>query len=161
MATKLTAIAPYVSNIFSTYYFKAPAFHKATLHSDIMDTYLYHFEFYNENRNRSYYVDMGGVAHGDELHYLFKFDDEPYTDTEQAISSKMIEIFYSFMLYGKPTGETSKAGWPVVTKDSFPYMRINVENKLGTHYGDTFHATTYSGGESLEKSESSKIINPK
>ncbi|XP_021962189.1 cytochrome P450 2B6 [Folsomia candida] len=53
-----------------------------------------------------------GVAHGDELHYLFKFDDEPYTDTEQAISSKMIEIFYSFMLYGKPTGNNSAQDEP-------------------------------------------------
>lgn len=41
-----------------------------------------------------------GVAHGDELHYLFKFDDQPYNDTEKAISSKMIGIFYSFMRFG-------------------------------------------------------------
>ncbi|XP_035701439.1 carboxylesterase 1C [Folsomia candida] len=66
MATKFAEMTPYVSNIFSTYYFKAPALHKAMSHAKEiggvrLPTYLYHFEFYNANRNRSYYVDMGGA----------------------------------------------------------------------------------------------------
>ncbi|OXA64984.1 Acetylcholinesterase [Folsomia candida] len=149
MGVNLTVMGQAVSDIYSTFYFKAPALHKAKSHALLgLKTYLYSYEY--ESSTHVFYEDLGGipeilpgVTHADELNYIFKFKD--FSEEEKLFSERLINTIYNFMMHGDPGAPDDKEDlnqgpiWTPVTNETFGYTIINFTMRAGSHYGQTFH----------------------
>ncbi|CAE1324243.1 NLGN [Acanthosepion pharaonis] len=112
--TNITGIRNRSIDMMSDYMFGAGIDEIVKWHSRYNDTYLYVFDYRSWN---DYLPPWRGVAHGQELQYLFGFPyftrcyremsgvypRQDYSYGDQEISEMMITLFTNFTMHGNPT----------------------------------------------------------
>ncbi|KAM7358813.1 esterase Q [Cochliomyia hominivorax] len=107
---------------------------KNMLYKKLAPVYLYSFDYEGSNTRFGYefgnkhYPFEGGVHHSNDNIYLFSTHDLNDKDTKMAM--KMVEIWTSFAIDGKPKVDNDINILPMNT-DSGPYFHINSEITLG------------------------------
>lgn len=82
-------------------FFKSAAYRSAQYHSKITrDTYYYSFDYEGSHtRHPSDAGFPGGVAHADDLQYVFQLSDE-LNEEDQVMSDIMVEYWVNFVQTG-------------------------------------------------------------
>ncbi|XP_023305877.1 glutactin [Lucilia cuprina] len=107
---------------------------KNMLNKNLAPVYLYSFDYEGSNTRFGYefgnehYPFEGGVHHSNDNIYLFSTHHLNEEDTKMAM--KMVEIWTSFAIEGKPHIQNDIEILPMKT-DSGPYFRINSDISLG------------------------------
>jgi len=130
-------IVPGIIDLFSVFYFKAPAFETAKTYSASADTFLYSFDYIGEQTFYPYVGGVpevpGGAAHGDDLVYLFHFGDFNAASDKQ-MSVKMIQLYTNFVTNLNPNGPLLYPDWPKHTRDNGIFYKINATSSIGSDY---------------------------
>lgn len=107
---------------------------KNMLQKSLAPVYLYSFDYEGSNTRFGYefgndhYPFEGGVHHSNDNIYLFSTHDLNAKDAE--IAKKMVDIWTSFAMEGKPKAANAIDILPMTT-DSGPYFHINTQISLG------------------------------
>ncbi|XP_035701943.1 carboxylesterase 5A [Folsomia candida] len=131
-------IAPGLVDIFSVFYFKSAVFATAKGHSKFADTYVYSFDY--EGVQTLYPYTGGvpqvprGVAHIDDLMYLFFFGD--FTSLQDKLmSTMMVDFWTNFATTKNPNGKSPLVKkWPKFTVDGGEFFKINTIPSVGSDY---------------------------
>ncbi|OXA55144.1 Acetylcholinesterase 1 [Folsomia candida] len=133
LSRKFADKKPGLIALYGAVYFKTPLHPRALIHSQLNNnTFLYLFKY---NGVQNVYVHLGGlpdyiekgVAHGDEIPYLF-YREEFTKDEERSVSSTFVNMWYDFAKNGDPNPIEDAKLWPKFTKDDETYMDIDVIN---------------------------------
>ncbi|XP_077564863.1 acetylcholinesterase-1-like [Haemaphysalis longicornis] len=89
-----------------------------------------YFYIFNHRPSFSVYQKWTGVAHGDELGFVFGFPllyPHQSSDDEKILSRRMIRIWSTFARTGKPPTVGGQQ-WPKFTRDHAFHLNINLRN---------------------------------
>lgn len=105
----LTLMLPGLTDMFTVFYFKAAIFRTLKLHSRHQpQSYWYNFDYKGRHSMYSMLIDTtnnpvrGGVAHADDLIYLFPIPLKSLNATEQIFSDRMVNYWVNFAYSGNP-----------------------------------------------------------
>ena len=170
----LEGILPGLAAILGRFMIKEPGYDFARLNSERAPTYLMSFEYQGENSFFTYlaphnaevqmvriffihrisFQDMvsGGIAHGDDLQYLFytgifnlsesicnhvssdKLNQQLFSDrADQAVASRFIRLILSFAVSGSP-----QPGLPPISANSSHYLLLGDTISVRRDYTTTF-----------------------
>ncbi|KAK9510784.1 hypothetical protein O3M35_005496 [Rhynocoris fuscipes] len=130
------------------------------------NTYLYTMNYmghltkfgYGEEVN---YPFPGGVAHSDDLIYLFPFSKGNLTESEMVVAKTMVELWTNFAIYGKPVPASGVVEWPPMSNNFGPYLRIDTHNAIRDNFIDEYTITIKEGFSQyiapVEETNSGKI----
>ncbi|XP_073986767.1 juvenile hormone esterase-like isoform X2 [Rhodnius prolixus] len=145
-----TAMIPGLVDICGVTLLKACTLKQARKNSKYNDTFLYTMNYlghltkfgYGEEVN---YPFPGGVAHSDDLIYLFPYSKGNLSEEEMVVAKTMVELWSNFAIYGKPTPATGVFEWPPMTNNFGPYLRIDAHNAIRQNFIDEYTITIKEG----------------
>ncbi|KAI5742480.1 hypothetical protein M8J77_007687 [Diaphorina citri] len=133
---------------------KSCVFHTARLLSSMHNsTFLYSFHFkgrftkYFEYRDKNDSRFPHGVAHSDDLIYLFWDPTMPLNDREQKQARTMVDLWTNFATYGYPFSEDVPDWQPVANDSLGPFLRIDERSELRKSFLEEFTIATREGVE--------------
>ncbi|KAL1124776.1 hypothetical protein AAG570_001397 [Ranatra chinensis] len=149
-----TAMIPGLIDICGDTLIKSCTFKTARFNYDQV-TYLYSFNYkghltkfgHGEEVN---YPFSGGVAHSDDLIYLFPHGNGTLNEDEKIIARTMVELWTNFAIYGDPTPALGVEYWPPMSTYYGPYLRIDKESSVETNFLSEYYVTINEGLNSLE-----------
>ncbi|XP_014249629.1 fatty acyl-CoA hydrolase precursor, medium chain-like [Cimex lectularius] len=114
------------------------------------NTYLYTFNYRGHLTKFGYGVEVnfpfsGGVAHSDDLIYLFPHKDGNLTQSEMQIAKTVVELWTNFAKNGKPVPATNVNNWPPMVNQDGPYLIIDKVPHIGTSFVDQYTVTIREG----------------
>ncbi|XP_021948721.1 carboxylesterase 4A [Folsomia candida] len=136
-------MVPGLMDIFSVFFFKAESYNTALKHSDLNNnTFWYGFDFRGSASLFSglFPIDgappfNGGIAHGDDLVYLYSMTMLPFKPNEAKVSKMMLDCWANFAATGHPANPASVLNdWPSLTKADQEYLQILESPVRDTHY---------------------------
>lgn len=148
--TTLRDVLPAMSDLAAVAVLKSCVFQTARILSSIHNsTYLYSFHFkgrfsrFFEYRTEARYPI--GVAHSDDLVYLFWDEDKPLNDRELKVARTMVNLWTSFARHGYPFSENVPAWRPMDNNSVGPYLRIDETSELRDNFLEEFTIATREG----------------
>ncbi|XP_021914303.1 liver carboxylesterase-like [Zootermopsis nevadensis] len=124
------AMTPGLIDICGVALLKAATFRSVLENSRQQPSYLYSFNYYGEHTKFGYGEDTdypfpGGVAHSDDLIYLFPQPDAVLNKEDRVISRTMVDLWTNFATYTDPAPADYVPSWPPVRTETGPYLRID------------------------------------
>nr|UYG55611.1 esterase 2 [Geocoris pallidipennis] len=112
-------------------------------------TYLYSFNYLGHLTKFGYgeevdYPFPGGVAHSDDLVYLFPMDSGNLTEDEMVIADIMVKLWTNFATTGDPN-PIQEVRWERMSHRFGPYLRIDTHTTLREDFGAEFTVTMDEG----------------
>ncbi|KAF6215479.1 hypothetical protein GE061_010233 [Apolygus lucorum] len=169
-----TLMVPGLTDICGLLLLKSCIFLQAKKTYKFTDTYVYTFNYQGHITKWGYnqgltYPFPGGVAHSDDLVYLFPDDKGNLTEREKIMAKTMVELWTNFAISGKPTPATGVKEWPKMNHAHGPYLRIKTHPEVRSNVLDEYDITIKEGlydypppdlGESAAQSGSSSFYSP-
>ncbi|KAI5704525.1 hypothetical protein M8J75_006310 [Diaphorina citri] len=147
-------VIPAMSDLAGLAVLKSCVFHTARLLSSMHNsTFLYSFHFkgrftkYFEYRDKNDSRFPHGVAHSDDLIYLFWDPTMPLNDREQKQARTMVDLWTNFATYGYPFSEDVPDWQPVANDSLGPFLRIDERSELRKSFLEEFTIATREGVE--------------
>ncbi|CAH1389389.1 unnamed protein product [Nezara viridula] len=129
-------------------------------------TYLYSFNFLGHLTKFGYgeavdYPFSGGVAHSDDLVYLFPMDNGTLNEIEMTIAYRMVKLWTNFAAKGNPNPIPDTV-WKPMDSSYGPYLRIDTHITQRYDISCEFNITVEEGLGEVEiwESASAGHINP-
>lgn len=146
-----TAMVPGLIDICGVTLLKACTLQQARRNSRVQDTYLYSFNYKGQYTKFGYgeevhYPFPGGVAHSNDLLYLFPTTDGPLNTADKAVARTMMELWTNFAIHGSPGPAFGVSSWPPMGTSLGPYLRID---KTCTLHDDFFIEYNITASEGL------------
>jgi len=145
-------------DLHSVFFFKGSSYRAMQLHARTNPTYWYSFEYKGRWSLYSLLFGFkpppipGGIAHGDELLYIFHLLYSLNGD-EAVMSQKMVDMWTNFAITGNPTPEgavhfdgSQMTSWPTFNNETSEYLRIT-NNGIIVH--DLYPTTWVGAADSL------------
>nr|CAD7393922.1 unnamed protein product [Timema cristinae] len=122
---------------------KASAFRTVLENSRVQPSYLYSFNYDGQFTMFGYgeevdYPFPGGVAHSDDLIYLFPHHDKNLSDAELAVANTMVDLWTNFAATGSPAPAAGVESWPPVSGERGPYLRIDRKSTVRENFLDEY-----------------------
>ncbi|BES88792.1 alpha/beta hydrolase fold [Nesidiocoris tenuis] len=166
-----TEMVPGLVDICGLLLLKSCIFLQAKRTYNITDTYLYTFNYQGHITKWGYgqglsYPFPGGVAHSDDLVYLFPDDKGNLTLQERAMAKTMVEMWTNFAITGKPAPATGIDDWPKMSHPYGPYLRIKAHPEIRDNILDEYTITIkeglhdYSNEIAMQDEDSNAAIAP-
>ena len=96
--------------------------------------YVLSYEGSNSFTNIEYGIESIGVAHGDDLFYMFNYEDYKLNKTDQIIREIVVDAWTNFAIFGDPTPPGSEYNWkPLTNVEYFEYFNISGSNSKMDH----------------------------
>nr|CAD7570998.1 unnamed protein product [Timema californicum] len=121
----------------------ASAFRTVLENSRVQPSYLYSFNYDGQFTMFGYgeevdYPFPGGVAHSDDLIYLFPHHDKNLSDAELAVANTMVDLWTNFAATGSPAPAAGVESWPPVSGERGPYLRIDRKSTVRENFLDEY-----------------------
>nr|CAD7196778.1 unnamed protein product [Timema douglasi] len=122
---------------------KASALRTVLENSRVQPSYLYSFNYDGQFTMFGYgeevdYPFPGGVAHSDDLIYLFPHHDKNLSDAELAVANTMVDLWTNFAATGSPAPAAGVESWPPVSGERGPYLRIDRKSTVRENFLDEY-----------------------
>ncbi|XP_075211345.1 carboxylesterase 4A-like [Lycorma delicatula] len=153
-----TAMTPGLIDICGITLLKACTLQQIRQNYDKQSSYLYSFNYkgnltkfgYGEDVN---YPFQGGVAHSDDLIYLFPDSKGNLSNDEAEIAKTVVKLWTSFARTGKPSVESEpRIQWPPMSNRFGPYLRIDDPSSVRDNFLVEYNITITEGLNSSAKS---------
>ncbi|XP_052121854.1 uncharacterized protein LOC113206932 [Frankliniella occidentalis] len=143
-----TLMTPGLIDICGVALLKACTFRMVQENSRLAPSYLYSFNFKGRHTKFGYgysflYPFSGGVAHSDDLIYLFP--DGDLNEEEDATARTMVDLWTNFATFGAPAPAYRVPEWPAVSTEHGPYLRIGREPQVRDNFLDEYHIAVQEG----------------
>lgn len=142
-----TAMTPGLIDICGVALLKAATFRSVLENSRQQFSYLYSFNYLGEHTKFGYgmqvnYSFPGGVAHSDDLIYLFPQPNVVLNSEDRAISRTVVELWTNFATYSDPAPADDVPFWPAVTTETGPYLRIDRVSEIRYNFLEEYAIAT-------------------
>ncbi|XP_063236892.1 carboxylesterase 4A-like [Bacillus rossius redtenbacheri] len=129
---------------------KASTFRMVQENSRARPSYMYSFNYHGRHTMFGYgeevdYPFPGGVAHSDDLIYLFPHDDKNLSGPELAVARTMVQLWTNFAATGSPAPAEGVPAWPPIADQKGPYLRIDAASAVGENFLDEYLAASLQG----------------
>ncbi|XP_034230889.1 glutactin-like isoform X2 [Thrips palmi] len=143
-----TRMTPGLVDMCGVTLLKACTFRMVQENSRIAPSYLYSFNYKGRHTKFGYgysieYPFTGGVAHSDDLIYLFP-DRDPSDDDEKTART-MVELWTNFATTGVPAPAFQVPKWPPVSTENGPYLRVDRVPLVRDDFLDEYQITVKEG----------------
>nr|CAD7257249.1 unnamed protein product [Timema shepardi] len=144
---------------------KASAFRTVLENSRVQPSYLYSFNYDGQFTMFGYgeevdYPFPGGVAHSDDLIYLFPHHDKNLSDAELAVANTMVDLWTNFAATGSPAPAAGVESWPPVSGERGPYLRIDRKSTVRENFLDEYVIAVTDGFQFSSSSTSFRSLYP-
>ncbi|KAE8748642.1 Carboxyl/Cholinesterase 26 [Frankliniella occidentalis] len=142
-----TLMTPGLIDICGVALLKACTFRMVQENSRLAPSYLYSFNFKGRHTKfgygYSFLYPFSGVAHSDDLIYLFP--DGDLNEEEDATARTMVDLWTNFATFGAPAPAYRVPEWPAVSTEHGPYLRIGREPQVRDNFLDEYHIAVQEG----------------
>ncbi|KAL0274206.1 UNVERIFIED_CONTAM: hypothetical protein PYX00_006685 [Menopon gallinae] len=148
----LEDMLPGFVDLFGTIMLKQSTYHVLRSMSNSRPAYAYAFNFYgNISKVRASSPDWNkkypfpsGVAHSDELGYLFPTKQSNYTERELNMVKELTKYWTNFVIYGSPNGK-DVAVWPSMSTPFGPYLRFTNDQEVHENFNVEYEMNAKEG----------------
>ncbi|PNF36333.1 hypothetical protein B7P43_G00515 [Cryptotermes secundus] len=145
-----TAMTPGLIDICGVALLKAATFRFLLENSRQQRSFLYSFNYFGEHTKFGYGVPVdypfpGGVAHSDDLLYLFPLPSVVLNSEDRAISRTVVELWTNFAAYSDPAPANGVSFWPAMSTETGPYLRIDRTSEVRVNFLEEYAIATTAG----------------
>uniref|UniRef100_A0A8D9DZ52 Carboxylesterase 1C n=1 Tax=Cacopsylla melanoneura TaxID=428564 RepID=A0A8D9DZ52_9HEMI len=114
-------------------------------------TFLYSFHFKGRFTKFFDYRTVAnfphGVAHSDDLIYLFWDAEKPLNERELKVARSMVDLWTNFATHGRPFSDSVPVWHPMGNDSVGPFLRIDETSELRSNFLEEFNIATREGVE--------------
>ncbi|XP_054284421.1 glutactin-like [Macrosteles quadrilineatus] len=135
-----TAMVPGLVDICGVTLLKACTLQQARRNAHLEPTFLYTFNYkgqytkFGQGEEAHHYPFPGGVAHSNDLLYLFPNTDGNLTGTDRKVAQTIVQLWTSFAADGYPKSSHMRGSWLPMTTSVGPYLRIDDDPSLRENF---------------------------
>ncbi|KAG8252389.1 hypothetical protein J6590_057810 [Homalodisca vitripennis] len=146
-----TAMVPGLVDICGVTLLKACTLQQARRNAHVQPTFLYTFNYRGQYTKFGYgddahhYPFPGGVAHSNDLLYLFPNTEGSLNSADREVAKTVVELWTSFASNGTPSAHDLENVWLPMTSTVGPYLRIEQPSSLQANFYMEYNITASEG----------------